>query len=448
MRTSHEHQEPALTHPLAYVRAERGWTHQDLVDVIARRVGNMATRREKAWRWEHWGVVPDEASQQALAAELGVPSESVGRLGWPGWLPVGNRPDVAIPWTVHASLTVLHQTAGAALLDRRAFLTLSAGTLVTAAEQWVTLDPIHVDAALKGGRVDAALLTGIEQRLPSIRQTQFALGGGSVRNMADAELGLVSELLTRGAYTQELAQRMFSVAAELGRIAGWSSLETGLHASAERYLLAALRASHSAGNRAIGANILKCMSLQLIDAGRPREALAVAGAAREGAQAPPRVVAMMAVREARAHAVLGQGLACEKVLVQAEKAMTRADDVGAPDWAAYFDRAEYCAQVASCYLLLRRYQTADHWLEQSLRSQPLERGVDRATYLIWRAEALLQLGDLDQACSLVAQAVPSIASARSARNRRRIADVQHHLKPHKHHRAVIELDEHLRVLSA
>jgi hypothetical protein len=101
-------------HPLAYVWAERGWTYQDLVDVIARRVGNMATRREKAWRWEHWGVVPDEESQYALAAELGVPRELVGRLGWPAWLPAGDRLNVELPWSVEASLGMLDHTAGAA----------------------------------------------------------------------------------------------------------------------------------------------------------------------------------------------------------------------------------------------------------------------------------------------------------------------------------------------
>jgi hypothetical protein len=113
-----------LAHPLSYVRQEQGWTYQDLVDVIARRVGNSAARREKAWRWEHWSVAPDNASQLALAAELGVPVELVHSLGWPAWLPVGERINVDLPWTVDGSLEALDGTAGAALLDRRGFLIL------------------------------------------------------------------------------------------------------------------------------------------------------------------------------------------------------------------------------------------------------------------------------------------------------------------------------------
>jgi tetratricopeptide (TPR) repeat protein len=438
-----------FTHPLAFVRAERNWSYQDLVNVIARHVGNMATRREKAWRWENWGVVPDEDSQYALARELGVPRELVRRLGWPTWLPAGDRLNVEIPWTPTTALSALDHTAGAAVLDRRAFLTLSAGTAVTVANQWLSLEAPRVQAALRGGTVDTHLVEALEQRLPTIRQMQYALGGGSVRNLADAELRLVTDLLSHSSYTQQLGGRLFNVAAELGRVAGWSSFDAGLHASAERYFIAALRASHAADDRAIGANILKCMSLQLVEADRPDEALAIATTARDGAkQAPPRIVAMMTVREARAHAVLGETVDCERLLVRAEAAMARADEHESPGWAGYFDQAEYCAQVAACYLLLRRHRTTDYWLSQSLELQPAERTVDRATYLMWRADTTLELGDVDHACSLVGEAVPSIASARSARNRRRLLNLQAKLNPHQRHPAVARLDEQVRSLIA
>ncbi|WP_329079821.1 MULTISPECIES: hypothetical protein [unclassified Streptosporangium] len=76
-----------LVHPLSYIRAERGWSYQDLVDVIARRAGNMARRREKAWRWEHGGVVPDRETQIALAAELGIRQELIDMLPWQPAIP-------------------------------------------------------------------------------------------------------------------------------------------------------------------------------------------------------------------------------------------------------------------------------------------------------------------------------------------------------------------------
>lgn len=437
-----------FTHPLAYVRAERGWTYQDLVDVVARHVGNIAARREKAWRWENWGVVPDEDSQNALATELGVPREHVRRLGWPAWLPAGDRVNIELPWTADASRSMLDHTAGAAVLDRRGFLTLSSGTMVTIANQWLGLEHAKVDSVLRGGRVDTALVECLERRLPTVRQMLDSLGGGNVRDLADAELKLVTNLLSQATYGEKIGTRLFGVAAELGRIAGWASFDAGYHASAERYFLAGLRAAHSAGDRVSGANILKCMSLQLVDADRAEEALAVAKAARDGAKgASKRVLAMMTVREARANAVMGAASECEALLVRADQAMCASDDQSDPDWAGYFDHAEYSAQVAACYMLLKRYRLADQWLGRSLALQPIERAVDLSTYLIWRAEAVLELGEVDQACALVGEAVPLIASSRSTRNRRRLAGIRSKLAVHDHP-AIVGLDEQVRSLIA
>jgi len=437
-----------FAHPLGYVRHDRNWTYQNLVDLLAKRIGNSAARREKAWRWEHRGVVPDDETQRALAKELGVPDELVRTLGWPHWLPVGERINVDAPWTADSSIGMLDATAGGAVLDRRGFLLLSAGAAVTIADQWLSVEPLQLVSVLRGGRIDPGLADCFEQRLPALRQMDATLGGGNVRSLVDTELRLVTDLLAKGSYSESIGQRMFSVAAELGRIAGWTSFDAGYHAAAERYWVAALRAAHTADDRALGANILKCMSLQRVDTDRADEALALARTAREGAKgAPDRVRAMLTVRQARTHAVRGEAADCERLLVEADHAMSRADEGASPAWASYFDHAEYCAQVAACYLLLRRHQATDHWLTQSLSLQPDERSRDRATYLIWRADTVLSLGDVEHACALVGQAVPDIAAARSVRNQRRLVDIHERLT-HYQTPAVRTLDEQVRTLIA
>jgi len=232
-------------------------------------------------------------------------------------------------------------------------------------------------------------------------------------------------------------------------IAGWTSFDAGYHAAAERYWVAALRAAHTASDRDIGANILKCMSLQRIDADQADEALVIASAARAGAKgAPARVRAMLTVREARANAECGSIVECETLLVVAERLMQRADDEPSPPWATYFDQAEYSAQVARCYVLLRRHRLADHWLSQSLSLQPDERSRDRATYQIWRADAVLDMGDVEHACALVEQALPDVATADSVRNHRRLAGIHRRLRQHKNLESVKVLDEQVRGLIA
>jgi hypothetical protein len=437
-----------LVHPLSYVRQQRDWTYQDLVEVIARRL-NTAARREKAWRWEHWGVVPDHDTQHALAAELGVPAELVNSLEWPDWLPTGEHIDTDAPWTFAGSLALLHAAVGSAMLDRRGFLIMGAGTATAVAHNWLTVEPPEIASVLRGGRVGTNLVTCFEQRLPTLRRLDATLGGGHVQGLVDSELRLVTDLLTNGSLTERVNQRLLAVAAELGRIAGWASYDAGFQAAAERYWMAALHASHAAQDRGIGANILKSMSLQRSEADRPDESLALATAAREGAAGgPARVLAMLTVRQARAHAGRGEASDCERLLASAETHMSHADDEPVPPWATYFDNAEYRAQVAFSYRVLQRHRAADHWLEQALRLQPDERSRDRATYLMWRADSVFELGDVEHACALVCQAIPDIAAARSARIRRRLAGLQAKLHTQPHLSVVQEVDEQIYQLIA
>lgn len=79
-------------HPLAAVRAERGMSYQALARAVAKvareqlGVFNMAAERQKIWRWENKGVVPDPLSQRALAVLLGVPVSAMTAEPWPAWL--------------------------------------------------------------------------------------------------------------------------------------------------------------------------------------------------------------------------------------------------------------------------------------------------------------------------------------------------------------------------
>lgn len=57
-------------HPLTVIRSQRGWSLSETARRIANRVPGMAVHREKVWRWENRGVVPDDAAQRALAAEI------------------------------------------------------------------------------------------------------------------------------------------------------------------------------------------------------------------------------------------------------------------------------------------------------------------------------------------------------------------------------------------
>jgi hypothetical protein len=128
------------THPLAYVRRRHGWSYQDVARVIAehaRALGvPMAARREKVWRWEHWGVVPEADSQRALARALGIPAKELQTRPWPRWLPAhGGMPD-GLPWTVGGSRTALGSLVDDGSGDPRGYPIADGQTLRDAIADW------------------------------------------------------------------------------------------------------------------------------------------------------------------------------------------------------------------------------------------------------------------------------------------------------------------------
>jgi hypothetical protein len=59
---------------------------------------------------------------------------------------------------------------------------------------------------------------------------------------------------------------------ELGQLTGWVAYDAGLHALAQRYWIAALRAAHTADDPALGAYIVSWMAQQATEQGRGPEA--------------------------------------------------------------------------------------------------------------------------------------------------------------------------------
>ncbi|MGW2397154.1 hypothetical protein ACWCYY_11430 [Kitasatospora sp. NPDC001664] len=406
-----------LVHPLTYVRSANDWTLQQVASIVARRTKGAADRT-KVWRWENWGVEPDLPAQLALADELAITSEQVHRLGWPGWLPDGEAIRTGFPWTSAGTLQALDDTLEHALLDRRGFMKLGGPALTGLAEQWLAVEPQALTAVLVGGRTSDDLVDSMEAGLPRLRRLEAACGGERARRLMDAELAIVTSILAESSYSAAAGRRLHRLAAELGRIAGFASFDAGLHAAAQRYWTTALRAAHTGADRAIGANILKSMSLQCYDHGLVQDSLALARSAVEGAgPVTPRTMAMLLLRQARAEAACGNRLACDRLLAAAESALDRSKPSdGDPSWTMYFDEAEFHAQAATCHTDLRRPAQAERAFATALALMPSAKTRDRATYVIGSAATHTALGDAEQAISLLESAVELIRDAPSQRN--------------------------------
>jgi transcriptional regulator with XRE-family HTH domain len=140
--------EDPIPHPLAFARIQRGWSQGDLAQQVRKAAVARGLRsgvdRQRVWKWEHNQVVPDEDSQILLSDAFEVAESRIEELGWPSWLPGGDEPlPFGSAYTVQA-LREAHRSA----MDRRTFITVSAGSLVGLAAQWALLEPDRLTGAL------------------------------------------------------------------------------------------------------------------------------------------------------------------------------------------------------------------------------------------------------------------------------------------------------------
>ncbi|MGW0005427.1 hypothetical protein [Nocardia grenadensis] len=171
----------------------------------------------------------------------------------------------------------------------------------------------------------------------SLRRMDDQLGGGTLLAMVRAHLGHVLRLLRDGSYDDSTGRRLHASAAELLRLAGRLCFDTSQHAHAQRYWVTALRTAHSAGDRALTANILGFMSCQAKDLGQAREATLLADTAIAGYPgASARVSAILHLRAAEAHAVTGSTTDTRRAI---DAAFTHLDSPtgAAPDWSYWLD---------------------------------------------------------------------------------------------------------------
>lgn len=250
---------PDDRHPLAQLLAVRGWTAQSYLrrvqsEYIRRGYGrDFAIRKEKVSRWTRAErpQVPNEQTQLAMAAVLGIPPHDVLTRGWPHWLLLGFRDDHAAwtaPWTAVGALAALDDGGP---VDRRRMLIASTGTVSAIIAQWAIASPVMAHAP--GRRIGTETADHLDTRLAALRHLDDDLGADHVYEAARAEVRLISRLLGERSYSQATGRRLWSAASEAARLAGWCAYDNGDTAAAEKHLAGAMRAAGNAGDVSAGA---------------------------------------------------------------------------------------------------------------------------------------------------------------------------------------------------
>ncbi|MEU2792052.1 regulator [Streptomyces sp. NPDC007100] len=290
-----------------------------------------------------------------------------------------------------------------------------------------------------GYRVSAGDIKALRSVGELFRALDHAYGGGHARQALVRYLEHEVEPMLRGTYGEAAGRRLFAAAADLTRLAGWTSYDIAAHGLAQRYFVQALRLAQAAGDRAYGSYVLVTMSRQAVYLGHGREAVQLARVAQQGvgSNAPPVVQALLHSAEARGHGVLTEVRACTASLARAERALETArpgDDT--PYWARFFDEAQLADELAHCHRDLQQFRAAAQHAERSLQLRGAGFARSRLFCRVVLATARLGLGELEQACALGAEAALQASEMRSVRAHEYVREFERRLEPYRDAAAV------------
>lgn len=236
---------------------------------------------------------------------------------------------------------------------------------------------------------------------------------------------------------------------QLSQMAGWLAVDGNRHGAARRYLTTAVYVGHEAGDPALAASATAYMSLHAMYRGELGSALALARTARATDESAfsPLMCTMLATREARAHAALGNERESLRALDDVRNAFAQNGEAEEPLWLSYVDDIEVAAQEGACYLGLGRAQEAEAALSGALSlldTQAPHRVRDRVHYLSRLAKVHLLVSDVEQACAVASEALNLSAAIGSARVVERLGEFRTALAPFADTHAAREFEERFR----
>src|SRR4051812_25740709 len=138
---------------------------------------------------------------------------------------------------------------------------------------------------MSGGGVGGHALGALWAAAADAQRSDSKYGGGTGK--ASTVTSFLNERaipLLPGDYTDAVGKELYAGTAELARVAGWSALDMGHHALAQRHFIQALRMARAGASLAVGCHVLTNMALQATLRGYPDEAVDMAQGAYDRAR--------------------------------------------------------------------------------------------------------------------------------------------------------------------
>ncbi|MGX1785035.1 sporulation protein [Streptomyces diastaticus] len=336
-------------------------------------------------------------------------------------------------------------------VDRRDFLTgtgFAVSAFTTPVTRWL-VTPSDDDAAHRGrGRVGTADLAELREAAEHARRWDSKYGGGNWKaNSVTTCLRERAVPLLNGSFSDSVGRELFSVTAELSRLAGWTAFDVGQHDAVQRHFIQALRLARAGRDVELGCYVLTTMAMQALLRGFASEAIDMTQGAfqRAKGQAAPRVLAFTKLIEARAHARDNNPKAASAALASSESLLDQTrDNTAEPAWIDFYHHARLSADAAEVFRDLKNPKAALAWNAQAAAMQPgvFTRSVGMRLAIVGTVH--LQAKDLYQGLQFGHRAVDILARVQSTRALDYVREFNAALAPWRREPAVRELVQRTR----
>jgi transcriptional regulator with XRE-family HTH domain len=420
-------------------RHERGLTQDEFAREVARvawerlhvQVGIDAAMVSK---WERGTKLPSKRYQRLLTVLVG--DDTAIRSS------AGDEPGAGFDYTstTTAALDAV-DSLGRADVDRRSFLKsaiFTVGASIAPSRDWLIAT---VEAAtVPAGRVGSTEVEAIRRTFGIFQEMDVMRGGGHARHqLANYVTTVVTPLLRENDPTTDTGQALFEAGAEQLYLLGWMAYDDGQHPLAQQYLIQALRLAQEARRPDLGAHILAGLSDQATLTGHPDQGLQLARAGRAGVNNAnsPACLADLWALQARAEAVLGDGTAAAKSVIESHRCADIIAPDDEPEWARFIDPAYLNGEYANAFCDLNRSDESVTFATLSAREAEHQHRARRGSLAhATLARAALLDHDLELAATEAITTVELAAKVRSSRSIEAVHGLRTHLRDHDNSPAV------------
>ncbi|MBD0747471.1 tetratricopeptide repeat protein [Streptomyces sp. CBMA152] len=317
---------------------------------------------------------------------------------------------------------------------RRAFMTGGSATVAAVSLGLIPETPVAAAPldSVRVRRVGEAEVNAVEDAVRRIRLLDDRHGADGLYRRAAQPLRTAYALLDAGTARQSTADRLQAGAGELAISVGWLAHDSGRYEEARSHYAEALATARLAGDPALEAHAFCNMSFLARDAGRPREALRAAQAGSRAARqlGSPRLLALLALREAGGWAGLGDRGACEQSLNRAHALFARGAAERDPEWMTFFVEAELEMLEAQCWSALGDWSRAAAHAHRAACVQDPHFTRNLALYRAELADDLARAGAPTESAAAGHQVLDLLTEVQSTRIQAMLADTARILAPH------------------